>query len=267
MGGFDELHKQLALVGADGERMWLALTQGVGANSPDQAMSVIRQINGLLNKMHDDAEAAALALTHVGGSDLTWQELEQTAKDLGIDVTKLGTAFDKLKLDDVGKKLADAFGQFKKAGTDNLVVLRGMQDEVNAWLRDVEKAGIKIPAYMKPILQAMADAGELTDAAGNKIENLDGYEFEGTLEGGLDRVATGLGDVESAVRDLIAVLTGEVPGAFAGLTRETDKWVLDTKDSVNEVARHIQTQLGGGFDVQRPDLRCLRTRAAGSGRV
>lgn len=43
-GGFDALHKRLNELGDEGERLWIALTQGVGKNNPDQAHSVIDEI-------------------------------------------------------------------------------------------------------------------------------------------------------------------------------------------------------------------------------
>jgi hypothetical protein len=40
-GGFDALHEKLGTLGAEGEQLWIGLTQGVGKNNPEQAEAAI----------------------------------------------------------------------------------------------------------------------------------------------------------------------------------------------------------------------------------
>jgi hypothetical protein len=47
-GGFDALHAQLLELGADGEKLWIKLTQGVGTNNPEQAARVIAEVEAAL---------------------------------------------------------------------------------------------------------------------------------------------------------------------------------------------------------------------------
>lgn len=54
-GGFDNLHAKLGALGAEGERLWIALTQGVGRNNAAEAQKVIEQITKAL-----DGQAAAV---------------------------------------------------------------------------------------------------------------------------------------------------------------------------------------------------------------
>ena len=74
----------------------------------------IDELTRRLQGLQDEAEKTTRALVNVGQSGKTWQELEEIAQDLGIDITKLGKAFDALKLNDVGKTLADFLGLFKR---------------------------------------------------------------------------------------------------------------------------------------------------------
>lgn len=67
-GGFDGpggLHEALNTLGAEGERLWIKLTQGVGKNNPQQARQVIEEITTALEaqkqKQKETAEAAAQA--------------------------------------------------------------------------------------------------------------------------------------------------------------------------------------------------------------
>lgn len=49
-GGFDALRKKLFVLGAEGERLWKTLTQGVGRNNPEQAKKAIDAITAALDK-------------------------------------------------------------------------------------------------------------------------------------------------------------------------------------------------------------------------
>jgi hypothetical protein len=43
-GGFDALHAKLGTLGAEGEKLWIALTQGVGRNNPKEAQAAVDAI-------------------------------------------------------------------------------------------------------------------------------------------------------------------------------------------------------------------------------
>lgn len=47
-GGFDALHAELNKLGAEGEKLWINLTQGTGRNNPEQAKANIDAINAAL---------------------------------------------------------------------------------------------------------------------------------------------------------------------------------------------------------------------------
>ncbi len=49
-GGFDELHKKLGELGAEGEQLWIRLTQGVGRNNPEQAKAAIEAVTEALER-------------------------------------------------------------------------------------------------------------------------------------------------------------------------------------------------------------------------
>lgn len=63
-GGFDELHKKLSALGDKGERLWVALTQGVGKNNPEQAKAVIDLINKALAEQAQKQDDVAAATTN-----------------------------------------------------------------------------------------------------------------------------------------------------------------------------------------------------------
>ena len=59
-GGFDQLHVQLSALGAEGEKLWIALTQGVGRNNPKEAQAAIDAITKALEKKKDASDEAVV---------------------------------------------------------------------------------------------------------------------------------------------------------------------------------------------------------------
>lgn len=60
-GGFDRLHEELATLGAEGEALWIALTQGVGRNNPAEAQKAIDAITKALDKKKAATEASTVS--------------------------------------------------------------------------------------------------------------------------------------------------------------------------------------------------------------
>jgi hypothetical protein len=58
-----------------------------------------------------------------------------------------------------------------------------MGEKLQELVNNAIKYGLELPASMKPILQAMVDAGLLTDDAGNKLEDLSSLTFAADLTG------------------------------------------------------------------------------------
>lgn len=101
MGGFDALHRKLGELGAEGEKLWVALTQGVGRNNPDQARAAVEAVTKALEdqktKSADAANAAAKAA----------EELTQAHQDALDAITdKYAATID--KLDSEWKSLHDS---------------------------------------------------------------------------------------------------------------------------------------------------------------
>lgn len=61
MGGFDALREQLNALGEEGERLWIALTQGVGKNNPKEAQAAIDAIIKALAKKQAASEASTVS--------------------------------------------------------------------------------------------------------------------------------------------------------------------------------------------------------------
>lgn len=63
IGGFDEVHKKLNALGADGEVLWKQLTQGVGRNNAEQAKAAIEAVTKAFEKFEKELTIANSTLT------------------------------------------------------------------------------------------------------------------------------------------------------------------------------------------------------------
>jgi hypothetical protein len=107
MGGFDELRRQLAELGDEGERLWRNLTQGVGSNNPEQAVAAINDVIAALDEFGTEAERAQRRLDALG----------QAVEGVNAKASNFASPFQALleaqnapdaNLDAIGQKLAAA---------------------------------------------------------------------------------------------------------------------------------------------------------------
>ena len=113
-GGFDQLHVQLAALGAEGEKLWIALTQGVGRNNPKEAQAAIDAITKALEKKKDASDEAVVM------SEAEAQATIETAAEAAK------------ALDDVNERLKvnrDAWGEWSEDVTG---YLQKLADDIRA---------------------------------------------------------------------------------------------------------------------------------------
>lgn len=97
-GGFDAFHAMLAeKLPADAERLWIALTQGVGRNNPAEAKKIIDEITAALeaqkNKTAETAQAAAEAAdVQQGALDAITAKYADTIKAIDSEYKSLSDA-------------------------------------------------------------------------------------------------------------------------------------------------------------------------------
>jgi hypothetical protein len=113
-GGFDQLHVQLSSLGAEGEKLWIALTQGVGRNNPKEAQAAIDAITKALEKKADASDEAVVM------SEAEAQATIETAAEAAK------------ALDDVNERLKvnrDAWGEWSEDVTG---YLQKLADDIRA---------------------------------------------------------------------------------------------------------------------------------------
>ncbi len=135
-----------------------------------------------------------------------WEDMKTAAEKYGIALGDLGPAFQQSKLDSMSKDLLADWTLLVTNGANVNAVIEGMSGKVNDLVHDSLQFGVDIPANMKPMLEAMAAAGKLTDENGDKLTDLSKLHFAADLAADFDKLILKLDE-------LITKLTGGGGGA------------------------------------------------------
>lgn len=188
-GSYDALREKLNALGEEGDRMWIKLTQQTGRNDLASTKAQIEEINKALG-----FQAAAV------------QAVDEIAKKYNITIEEMGPAWAKQEMEKKAMELYKDYQILISAGLNHTMVIGKMSGSINEYVKNALKMGVEVPEAMRPMLQAMVDQGLLTDAAGNKITDLEksGLSFSMTMSEGFksliaevqkltDAIARGLG--------------------------------------------------------------------------
>ena len=191
-GGAEVMRERLAALGAEGDRLWVSLTQGVSAGDLDEAKAAIAEVEAAFGNQ----EAAAEGLT-------------EAVQRYGFSLKELGPALQKQNLDKQAQQLYKDFTLLTAAGIKTSTVTKKMADEVNKYLKTASKMGVEVPSAMRPMLEKMAEMGLLTDKSGKKVKDLEksGIKFSMTMSEGFQKM---IASVDSLANVLAASLGVEL---------------------------------------------------------
>jgi hypothetical protein len=214
-GGFDALHVQLATLGAEGERLWITLTQGTGQGNPAQAKAAIDAITTAL-----DNQAAATAKLNADASALipTWESAGELANKYGIELSALG---DKYKQGQATAAAESIYQDWQRLSTFigdefNDGVLKGMSDEISGLIQQTAEFGGTIPLQLKPMIDRMKEMGLLVDENGNALEGLENIKFAETMQ---DATV----ELIKTMKELAGVIRTSVGGALADVANQASQ--------------------------------------------
>lgn len=227
-GSYDALRQKLNELGAEGERMWIRLTQQTGRNDLKSAQAQIEEIT----------EALAF-------QDQAMKTLEETAKKYGLTIEELGPAWQKQELDKKARELFKDYQILIAAGVDHKVVLDKMAKSANEYVNNAVRMGHEVPEAMRPMLEAMVQNGQLLDANGNKVDDLEkaGIKFSMSMSDGFralisevqkltDVIAKSLGVSIDTVRKKSDVANEAMQDGFNDSAKAAEK-LADAVDSVS----------------------------------
>jgi methyl-accepting chemotaxis protein len=221
-GGFENLHNDLLKLGPDGERLWIAFTQGVGRANPKQAQAAIdgitkaldaadkkqAQFNTDLGRFLGEVDKLGVGLPDslaeylselerggkltqdnldllhelLGRGQADWKAIEAAVQRYSGDISKLGGSFQEARLHDSWQQVIDDMDLFARGGISAGDALNLTKGKIIELVQQSIAFGTEIPENMRPWIQALIDAGELVDGTGTKITSLDKLKFGETLQ-------------------------------------------------------------------------------------
>lgn len=187
MGGFDALHEKLNALGAEGEQLWIKLTQGVGKNNPTEAQAAIKAVTD------------ALAKQQAASQDTQVQTEEQAAATIET-ATQASQA-----LDTVTEKLKSNADDWRTWGD----AVNGVINAVGAAVRAMPtpSAPSAVPGF------ATGTGGKFLDFGSGTLAMLHGRERVMTPgEGGGGGGGTAVIQIEG--RTLAEIVVPEMPGVI-----------------------------------------------------
>ncbi len=139
-------------------------------------------------------------------------DIEAAAERYGLKLDDLGVKVQQLRIDEMAQTIIKDFDLLMLAGADATLVMNAMKDKVQEVILIAIRSGAEIPEGMRPIIQHLIDTGQLIDENGEKLLDMGRLNFAESLTGKID-------DLITALRDFIAVITGEAVPALTGLGR------------------------------------------------
>lgn len=251
-GGFDALQKKLERLGAEGDRLWRQLTQGVGRNNPEQARAAIAAVSAALEQQtqilkENQAFVTGLVQAHLGAGAVipaalqasidkavelgvvtrenaaamlglaevikpSFAEIQKAADILGVNVEAIGEGILAIRFSEQAEEIAAAFLVVERAGADMTEVFKQSVGKVQPLVTEALRFGRELPESMRPFLQSMAELGLLTDEQGNKLTDLSRLNFAAPL-------TEKINDLIVKIGELIESITGGLGGALDDISR------------------------------------------------
>lgn len=204
---------------------WLSHALDAGAKIPPAMQPILDKLIEM-GGLTDDNARKLLGLSTVKLDGGSFDDIVAAAQRYGITIDALGPKVNQIDINQTATQLANDFKLLTSDGEDVNVVLDHMKGAAQKVVDQALKFGDTIPDSMRPLLQALVDAGELTDQNGTKLKDLSGIHFEKPLTSAIDDLITKIGE-------LIDTISG--PGGLGpsldGLPKHTDIHVTTHYDT------------------------------------
>jgi hypothetical protein len=175
---------------------FIVQTIEAGGKIPAALAPVIEQMINM-GQLTEQAARALLGLGTDGAINL--QQVDEAAKRYGITLDELGPRVNQLRIDEEAQKIVADFKLLTEAGADVGAVTSKMAGSVQGLVTQALKFGLSLPESMKPLVQKMIEAGQLTDQTGGKLTDLSQLTWAESL-------ASKVGDLVAALKDFVEVI-------------------------------------------------------------
>jgi hypothetical protein len=152
----------------------------------------------------------------------TMDLLVETAEKYGFTLEELGPALQRQQLDETAQQLYQDFSLLNSAGIESAAITARMSDAVNAYVGDALRMGAEVPMAMRPMLESMVKAGELTDANGEKITDLEGsgISFSMTMSEGFKALITSVDKLATVISRNLGTAISDTTYAIGKIPRQ-----------------------------------------------
>ncbi len=185
-------------------------------------------------------------LEGLGDTGPSFDDVKNAASSLGVDLDKLGPKVDQLRFTDELEADAKQLQILQDAGADMGSVYDQMKGKMQDYVTTALKEGIQLPESIRPFVNQMIAAGDLTDLLGDKLTNDSKLTWSRSINDDVE-------DLVKAMQDLVDVIKDGVGGALNSIGNSTYrpriKPYIDDSDASGFVPGDQPPIFGGGGGV------------------
>jgi gas vesicle protein len=190
---FIELQKQA-------DKFGLSMEKALNAKTMKDFGAAVDEVNEKLQEMNDiQSQIDSL----IKATTVDFDKMNKVVQEFGLDITKLGPAFQQAAIDKEAQRIIDAMAIMEKGGADMSGVLEGMADEISKVVQDSIKFGTTIPENMKPWIEELIKSGKLVDENGNKITDMSKIKFGAAMESDMSKLTKKLDELIAKLAEMV----------------------------------------------------------------
>jgi len=200
---FIELQKQADRLGISLQKALTSKTMKDFTAATEEAAKKVKELVDLEDQIASLKEQ----------STVTFDKMNDIVNEFGLDVSKIGPAFQQALTDKDSKRIIDAMAVMERGGADMSGVLDGMADEINGVVLNSIKFGTTIPENMKPWIEELIKSGKLVDENGEKITDVSKLKFGAAMESEMSKVVKKLDELIEKLAELTKGFQGATGAA------------------------------------------------------
>jgi hypothetical protein len=188
-----------------------------------------------------------------GGGAEDWKAVEAAVGRYGGKIEALPGTFQGARLHDSWQQVIDDMDLFERKGVSAGDALTLTKDKIIELALQSQKFGTEIPENIRPYLRRLEEGGQLLDANGQKIVDIDKLTFGETLQTTIQKLTDSIKaliDTFNKVPQAINAIPNSVDVEFRG--RKTGEWPDSGRYGGGSEA--IPMAAGGFGTVTRPTL-------------
>jgi hypothetical protein len=182
---FVELQKQADKFGLSMDKALKSKTMKEFGAAVDEVTEKLREMQDVQSQIDSLIEATTV----------DFDKMNKVVQEFGLDITKLGPAFQQAAIDKEAQRIIDAMAIMEKGGADMSGVLEGMADEISKLVQDSIKFGTTIPENMKPWIEELIKSGKLVDENGKAITDMSQIKFGAAMESDMSKLTKKLDEL------------------------------------------------------------------------